>query len=322
MKITNKFNLPSFLYERLAKDYYKGGKMNENTFSATEILNSPTYIWLKKRHAHEVEVDVMSLLYSVQGSIAHLLMDQGTDVEDALGDEERLKYKYGDLTLSGGFDRYDAEGHLWDFKYTNVWSEIYKDKYPKWEQQLNIYAFLLRQIGFEPKLATIIELFRDWSIGQYQKNQPYPLPIELIDFPIWDEEKQRKFIHNRLDYIDSFRHLSDEQLPPCSMEDRYQKPTRWAAVKKGNKRASSVLDSRDEAIEYIAKALGYKIDKNMTDEELTRKIGQYFNIEERPSVPNKCIDRVLSKDGTIVNITYCPYNQWCPWWQKNKEKYS
>ena len=300
MKITNKFGIPQFLFDRLSRDYY-GGKRGPDRFSATEILNPPMYVWLNRRHHDEIVVDVLGILYSIQGSLMHLLMDQ---IDDNALTEERLSHKYNGVVLSGGFDRFDES--LWDYKYTSVWSHIKKTNFPKWEVQLNIYNYLLRQAGFDPVDLNIIEMFRDWSYAKYKINVYGDLlPIEIVKMEKYPDNITEDLIHNRIDYLLKFRYVPDEELPECPMEDRWQDPDKFAVMKEGGKRASITGYDRKELEEWIAK----------------QKDPSLYNIELRTFEPRRCGEKIITRNGAVADIGYCRVKQWCPWWQSHKHEF-
>jgi hypothetical protein len=44
------------------------------------------------------------------------------------------------------------------------------------------------------------------------------------------------------------------EVPPCTPEERWGRPTRFAVMKQGQKRAVRVFDTREEAEAYVTKA--------------------------------------------------------------------
>ena len=307
MKFTNKTGLPDFLFQRLTKDYY-GGSPDENHFSVTEILNSPRQVWLKRRHDHECERDVLTVVYAVQGSLMHQLLEQLVD--DSI-QEERLKYHFGDLTVSGGFDRYDYD--LWDFKYTTVWTWIKNNNFDRFTQQLNLYAFLLRRAGFDIGALGLIEIFRDWSANafkngrynKYDKNKQ-PWNVEVLPIKEMTDMACEELIQQRLTLINSYRNTPDNDLPACNEEERWQDPVQYAVMKRGRKTSLKNCDTMIEAKTFLNKHKDYAT----------------LYIEERPSTPSRCPDILLTKNGITINFGYCPYNKWCNWWKQYKNDHA
>ena len=54
MKLTNNYNLPETIVNVLKRPTYSKGKAN---ISATELLNSPRVVQLKRRHWDDIEED-------------------------------------------------------------------------------------------------------------------------------------------------------------------------------------------------------------------------------------------------------------------------
>lgn len=52
-----------------------------------------------------------------------------------------------------------------------------------------------------------------------------------------------------------YKDLADDDIPPCTPKERWDKPTTYAVMKPGNKRATRVMDTADEA-EKLAVDLG------------------------------------------------------------------
>ena len=85
--------------------------------------------------------------------------------------------------------------------------------------------------------------------------------------------------------------LPDSELAPCTPEQRWAKPEKWAVKKGRQKRALRVLGSEDEANEYIAAHCGS---------------GSMW-VEHRPGEDTKC-------DG------YCDVRRWCPYYQSKVDE--
>jgi len=300
MIVTNKTGLPEFLYkviEEAINGYYYDFKPDDTQFSATEILESPAYVWLKRRHEHEAERDAITGLYSLQGSVMHELMKRAGG--DAL-EEIRLSHVVnGRASVSGKFDRFD--GDLWDYKYTTVWSHVYESKKDHWEKQLSVYAFLLKRAGFPVKGKHIIEMFRDWSPTAVISGKYNMKPIEILDFSCMSEQDTEKFINERVEEILEYKDVRDGDLPPCSEENRWTTERKFAVMKHGNKTAKRVLNSWVEAKDWIAR----------------QKDSGNLYIEDRPGTDKRCQDVYIDHNGVSINYGYCPYNVFCPFYKSS-----
>ena len=68
MKLTNKFNLPQTFVNVIQRPTYSKGKAH---ISATEIINSPRIVQLKKKHWEDIEQDASEMVWSLFGSAVH-----------------------------------------------------------------------------------------------------------------------------------------------------------------------------------------------------------------------------------------------------------
>ena len=172
-----------------------------------------------------------------------------------------------------------------DYKVTSVWSVIY-DK-PEWHNQLNAYAWLVEHAkGVKIDKLTIVAVLRDWKNREAETRQgDYPeSPIVLVDIPLWDKHIREQYMAERISLHQKaeFDHLTGEELPLCTDQERWLKPKKFAVKKPKNKRADRVFDTQEEAEDYIANPLS---SSNLV-------------IEERVSEPIRC-----SK--------YCDASPWC-----------
>ncbi len=147
-------------------------------------------------------------------------------------------------------------------------------KHSDYEAQLNIYAYLFEQYGFPVKKAFIHAILRDWmqSKGLQDENYP-PCPFITSEIELWDKEGQETYVKGRIHIHEMSREFSrDDELIPCSPQEKWSKPTTWAVKKKGNKRATRVLDNKQEAEEMVLDFKG-----NIS-----------LEIEERPGEDIRC----------------------------------
>ena len=176
MQIRNDFSLPTAVYNVLAKDHYVAG---DNDFSVTALLNPPQQTELLRRHRDQLSIDATENWYSLLGTAVHNLMEEYAE-KDALT-EKRL-YIRADTgeevyTIGGQIDYYFA-GTVRDYKVTSVNAYMMGSRFESWENQLNLYAYLLRQNGYPVNRLEICMFFRDWS--QFNFKLGYPRAPILI----------------------------------------------------------------------------------------------------------------------------------------------
>jgi hypothetical protein len=208
MPITNQFGAPEQFVRALQNDGYSKGDAD---FSATGLLRPPQMARLEREHEDKLSTDVSDMIFALLGTGVHSLLE-GCAPEGSLV-EKRWFADMNGYTVSGAIDLY-KDGHVMDYKVTGTYStQVVK---PEWEQQLNIYAWLLRQNDMPIKSLTICAICRDWSQTQVKRRKNYPQsPIVTIDIPLWLPEAAEQFVQERIDY-----HTSDH-VPDCTDEERW-----------------------------------------------------------------------------------------------------
>jgi hypothetical protein len=251
MRYTNQSNLPQSVFNLLAKNRYSGTDV-DHVYSATTLLKPPQMVILERRHADELEQDVLDRLWSMFGSIAHqLLEEQSPDNEMS---ETRLFAEVEGRKISGQFDGYHpSEARLDDYKVTSVWTIVYDSRSEEWAQQLNILAYLLRKAAHEIKTLRIVVILRDWSKSKSLQGGDYPpAPIQIIEVPLWGEIEQEVFIEDRVKLMIANEDLADDMLTPCTAEQMWEKPTVFAVHKEGRKSAVKLFEDFDQAGDFCA----------------------------------------------------------------------
>ena len=252
MKITNNFNVPETLLALANRDYYSKGKSD---YSVTEIISPPRIQRLRKQHWDEMEQDVSEMLWSLLGSALHVVAER-SEIEDHTN-EERLSAGIDNIILSGAIDlqHHQDDGIvITDYKFTSAWA-LRQDK-PEWEQQQNIYKYLVERVKKKPvKSLRICALIRDWSRRDAMYSQEYPQsPIQIVEIPMWTYDRTEAFIKERVELHRNAKVKADwgEELPMCTEEERWIRETKYALKKEGRKTAVRVYDTEKEAQEHLA----------------------------------------------------------------------
>jgi hypothetical protein len=218
--------------------------------SVTELLNSPQIVQLKAKYFKQIEVDASEMTWAVFGTAVHHILEQNKGAGDIV--EQRLHADIDGWHISGAIDQQvvTKDGiEIGDYKTTSVWA-VMNDK-PEWEQQLNIYAWLVETVKKTPvSKLKIMALLKDWSPREAETRQNYP-PIDFvtIDIPLWDYDKREAFIRERIHLHSEGLFATDTNapLPECTPAECWEKPTTYAIKKIGGKRAHSLYEKRDEA---------------------------------------------------------------------------
>lgn len=289
MKITNNHNLPQPFMNVIEHPSYDKGAAH---LSATELLSSPQIVQLKKKHYDELEEDAMDMVWSLFGTAIHNILEQGADDSHLV--EERIHAQLDGWNISGAIDlQRIVEGgvEVNDYKTVGVYGVMNEKK--EWEEQLNIYAWLVEKVKKQPVVGLkIIAIIRDWSRRDAETRANYPkTPVASIDINLWPMEQREEFIRNRIHAHSEalFATETGSTLPPCTVEEMWEKATVYALKKTGAVRAKSLHQTMEEA------------------EEAQQEAGKGFYIETRPGERTRC-------------KYYCPVSSFCQQYKQYQEE--
>jgi hypothetical protein len=250
MIITNKLNLPKPLADMAQSDY----TFEPNEYRVTSLLKGIRETILERRHHNEIEQDVSDMIWLLFGTAVHSVLEKHQEGDQEIK-EARLKIPIGDYILSGQFDLYNAETKtITDYKTCSIWKVIYGE-YEDWRRQLLIYAYMLQSIGFPVEKAEIIALMKDHSKSQAKIKADYPKqPVRKITFRFSDDDftEIENWLYAKFEEIAKVEKLPDDELPLCTPEERFNSGDKYAVMKKGRKTALRVLDSREDAENWMA----------------------------------------------------------------------
>lgn len=278
MKISNVNGLPEVLVRAIKSNWYSGTG-EERFASVTQLIKPTKIVVLEKRHWPEMEQDASDMIWSLMGSAMHKVLEAG-ESNDSLA-EERVSAIVKNARITGGVDFYE-DGVITDFKFIGVWAYTSGSRKEEWEKQLNMYAYLYRELGFEVKELRILAIFRDWSKRRAESETNYPRQVELIPVELWPNDKAKSFIAERVLAIKEAMELPDDMISACSAEERWQSAPQFAVYKSGANRALRVFSTEPEAREFIS---GHKDADNLS-------------LVIRQEAPKRCLD-------------YCPVKSFC-----------
>ncbi len=226
MQVTNNTGLPDAIYQWVNnKEYSSGGA----DISVTDLIDSPRVRILEKRHDMDLTVDASKLLRATMGTSVHKAIESATKIGIS---ERRLSIKVNGWWLSGGMDHYE-DGVLTDYKTTNVFKTVYstKGRVPAFEQQLNVYAEILRQNGHPVTKLMIFAIFTDWRRNEYTKARKEGklwIPNIKSGWPdkdhayfeinLWPEDIAKNYVEERI----KLHQEAEQSLPLCSPEDLWR----------------------------------------------------------------------------------------------------
>ena len=291
MKLTNKFNIPQTFVNVLERPTYTKGKAH---LSVTQLINSPKIVALTQKFDADLEQDVSDMVWSIFGTAIHGVLEHGKDENHIV--EERLHATLDGWRISGAIDlqiKDDAGLSIRDYKTTSAWGVM--NEKVEWEQQLNIYAWLVETVKKTPIIDIgIVAIIRDWSRRDAAKNENYPpAPVKEIPIRLWTYEEQTTYIKHRIGLHSAceFAMETEEDLPPCTPDEMWERPTVWALKKRGGVRAKSLYEDEEGA----NKAL--------------ETLGKDYEIEVRPGSRIRC-------------ESFCPVNTYCQQWRDYQESFN
>lgn len=282
MILTNKHRLPAPLVAAVANDSYTKGSAD---ISVTELMLPPQLRALRIKHADDLEEDVIDRMWSLLGQGVHSIIERAGMGLPASLSEATIYSEYLGWKVKGQIDHIALDsGTLFDFKVTSIMKVKGGSPAKEWIQQTNIYRRLLqREKGIDIGAIAVIAILRDWTRNQAKADSNYPqTPAVRMDIPLWDADQTDAFIEERI-------RLHQAATPePCTSEDKWERPDRFAVMKRGQKRALKVCETQDEA------------------EAIASDHGSYY-VEVRPGAAVRCQD-------------WCPVSRFCPQWQADPRR--
>ena len=286
MIITNKYNLPQTFVNIMRRPTYTKGKAN---LSATELINSPRIVQLRKLHEDKIETDVTEMVWSIFGTAIHGVLEHGKDANHLV--EERLHTEIDGWKISGAIDlqivNEDGSITINDYKTCAAWS-VMNEKID-WEYQLNIYAWLVERVKKTPvSKLEIVAIIRDWNRRDVVSKAGYPdAPIKVVPIQLWPFEHREKFIQEQITLHSNalFELETGEELPHCTPDQMWEKATTYAVKKIGGVKARNVCATQEEAAGKIA------------------EYGKDYEIEVRPGERTRCAN-------------FCSVRDFCSQWKE------
>jgi hypothetical protein len=273
MRITNKYNLPLSLVQAVSNDPYTKGDAD---ISVTSLWKSPRIVVLEKEHEEKLERDVVDSLWSLLGRGVHdVLCRSDSDTMT----EIRMSFEMEGWKISGQFDRYIPEQcRLQDYKVTSAWSLVYDSRNEDWENQLNTYAYMLHQNGYEVNNLEIIAVLRDWSQTEALRNQNYPsAPVVAVPVNLWWKTEAEERIKAQV----LRQQAALKEIPLCTEKDQWARPGKFAVMKSGRKSAVKLYDSHAEALVHLSEDKDPKL-------SIVERKGVKTRCEQYCSVKNFC----------------------------------
>lgn len=237
MHITNRAGLPAPIVQAILNDPYDAG---DSDISVTRLIQPPQMRKLMREHGQELSEDASDRIWALLGQAVHTILERAYKGSSAIV-ERRIYREVAGWNVSGQFDVLE-DGILSDYKITSVYA---RDGKREWEEQLNLLRALA---ATDPSLSEITKLqivaiFRDWRPKEALKDDYPDSQVAIIPVTLWTIEKAEAFLHERVQ-----QHQSDNP-PPCTDDERWLQPEKWALMKKGAKRAIKLFEAKPDNVE-------------------------------------------------------------------------
>jgi hypothetical protein len=196
MKITNTTGLPEVIRRAAEAFEYSGPKWQEwpKVISNTTLIGPPRIAALKRMHDGEITQDIKDMMYALEGSALHAILERGRAPGGLY--EFRVEKEYQGSIVSAQLDVWEA-GVLYDYKWT-----LSKPK-AEWEQQLNVEVELLESINVQTREIKVVAFRRGY--------------VDVIPQRLWSASERDAFITKRVE----LHQLADMDLPQCSDEETW-----------------------------------------------------------------------------------------------------
>ena len=268
MQITNTLNLPAAFVHAVSTERHNA----PHCYSATTLNKGAKEIVLTDRHYDEITVDASEQIWAVWGTAVHALLESEKDDNFH---EERFKVAVGNSWVTGQVDSYDMErGIINDWKTASVWKVQFAD-FAGWRAQGLTYAWLLTKSGLEVKKCRFVALLKDYSKTKAKHDASYPQsPVFVYEFDVTAEDlaATEARIIAKVTEIENAYKLGDDDIEPCTLEERWADGEKYAVMKNGRKTAVKLFDNQQDAEAYAG------------------ELGNSHYVEHRPAVSRKCED--------------------------------
>lgn len=240
MIITNETNLPASVYAAVASDGYSRGHAD---ISVTDLIAPPRMVALREQYDASLRVDAADMAAPFIGTSVHEKLEKHKQTKES---EQRVYIDVLGWVVGGKPDHFDpATGKLDDYKVIKPEEYIYGLKDER-EQQLNIYAEMLRLNGYTVNSLNAVLFIIGFNWAKQERDHRYP-PRSIVEVPIemWARERVQQFVHDRVRLHQAAR----TALPNCTDEERWLRTT-YAIMKEGRKTAIRTFSEEIEAEEW------------------------------------------------------------------------
>ena len=140
-------------------------------------------------------------------------------------------------------------GIVEDYKTASIWKVIYQS-FDDYKKQGLIYLWLLKSEKLPAKKMKFYSLLKDYSKSKARFDANYPKsPVHVYEYIPSDSDLKEidDFIRSKVAMLKKYINVADDDIPPCTAEERWASDNKYAVMKTGRKSAVKVRDSKQEA---------------------------------------------------------------------------
>ena len=193
--------------------------------SVTELMMAPQLVHLRDRYRPHISVTDLNMeIPALTGTALHSTIQKYLRMEAQVSGRWLIERKMCSIIkgqrVAGKFDALRDLEHLYDIKVTKTWKYIFGGVV-EFEQQLNMYDYMLHLDGYSIKTLTIMMILLDWMPGKvWEKGYPQE-KIQIIPIKKWPRKEQKDYIERRVDLWKGAKNKPDNKLPECTLDERW-----------------------------------------------------------------------------------------------------
>ena len=257
MALTNNNNLPAPLVAACEDHHVSSG----SDLSLTSVYAPAKQVALQKKHRGEMTEDATQRIWATLGQAVHKVLECAAGHDGIVTfSEQRWEREVLGWRVACRIDHLTLEAKLHaltDYKVTSVWS-VKDGAKDEWVKQVNLqYLLAPDAIREQIKKLQVVAILRDWRKNERLRFDDYPNEqVVVVPIPMWPLEKTAAYLEERV-AIHQQAQLGN--MPDCTPEERWEKPTIFAVHKKGNKGATRLYEVRELAEKHVASQPGLEL---------------------------------------------------------------
>lgn len=151
---------------------------------------------------------------------------------------------------------------------------------------MNLYAELLRRANHPVKRLELVAIYRDWSKMRAQDSSYPQSQVCVFEVPLWPESEAARFLEER---VRLHKEAEEGNFIECTAEERWERPTKYALMRRGRKSALKLYDSYEEAQAAVVQS----------DQYVVTRPGSSIRCDAYCAVSAFCPQRALATEAAL-----------------------